>query len=444
MIPKVRQMRLAALVLFAAGTAGAYPLDGVDRTKIGRLTGYTNKQAADRGVKLPKGALLDTADVDLHLTGKGRDWDLNAVEKDSFLQTSVDSIFKTRHASYAIAVADFTDPNNIAWAGRQEDYQQYPGSVGKTVTMVGYFDALARAFPSTEKRAAVLRDHVVEATEWVQWDSHKVPHFDPATGKNKHGAIRPGQSFRMSEWIDHMVSPSANAAGATVWKEAMLLRHFGSAYPVTAEQERAFFKETSKTELTRLSLAVSEDALKAVGLDTASIRQGSFWTKHGKSVVPGVKSYGSPRELLRLLVRIEQGRLVDEWSSREMKRYLYMTKKRYRYAYPRELRDAAVYFKSGSLYSCQAEEGFRCGKYKGNVKNFMNSIAIIESPANPKEGETQYRYAVALMSNILRKNSAWDHARLAAAVEEAVRTRGQVSVVEKGSSGDINDAGASL
>ena len=33
-----------------------------------------------------------------------------------------------------------------------------------------------------------------------------------------------------------------------------------------------------------------------------------------------------------------------------MKRYLYMTKKRYRYVYAPELANAAVYFKSGSFY----------------------------------------------------------------------------------------------
>ena len=73
----------------------------------------------------------------------------------------------------------------------------------------------------------------------------------------------------------------------------------------------------------------------------------------------------------------------------------------------------------------------------------MNSIALIESPARPKEGEKQYRYIAVLMSNVLRKNSAWDHARLAAAVEEAVRTRQAVTVDESGKSSTVSDAGKS-
>ena len=70
-----------------------------------------------------------------------------------------------------------------------------------------------------------------------------------------------------------------------------------------------------------------------------------------------------------------------------MKRYLYMTKKRYRYAYAPELANAAIYFKSGSFYQCVEEEGFSCGKYRGNGKNLMNSIAIVESPGS--EGKTK-------------------------------------------------------
>ncbi len=93
--------------------------------------------------------------------------------------------------------------------------------------------------------------------------------------------------------------------------------------------------------------------------------------------------------------------MVDAWSSLEMKRYLYMTKKRYRYVYAPELAEAAVYFKSGSFYKCRPEEGFTCAKYSGNVENLMNSVAIIESPA--ARGPDQKRYIVALLSNVLQR-----------------------------------------
>jgi hypothetical protein len=68
-----------------------------------------------------------------------------------------------------------------------------------------------------------------------------------------------------------------------------------------------------------------------------------------------------------------------------------------------------VYFKSGSLFQCAPEAGFTCKPYAGNVKNYMNSAAIIESPAQ----ERQLHYLSTLVTNILRKNSAAEHQALA-------------------------------
>ena len=152
-------------------------------------------------------------------------------------------------------------------------------------------------------------------------------------------------------------------------------------------------------------------------------------------------SRASPRELARWLLRLEQGRLVDAWSSLEMKRYLYMTKRRYRYVYAPELAQAAVYFKSGSLYRCVPEAGYRCGKYLGNAQNAMNSVVIVESPARA-EG-TRKRYLVALTSDVRKINSAWDHSRLGAAIEEIVRSRQPVKLREAGSAQEIERSGMS-
>jgi len=167
----------------------------------------------------------------------------------------------------------------------------------------------------------------------------------------------------------------------------------------------------------------------------SDLQQGSMWTRTGKRYVPGLPSYATPRTLAQLTFRLEQGRLVDPWSSLEMKRYLYMTKRRYRYAYAPELAGAAIYFKSGSFYQCRPEEGYRCGKYQGNAKNFMNAVTIVEWPG------TRTRYLVAMMSNVLKVNSAWDHARLAVAIDAAVRTRASVKVKETGTREEVESAG---
>ncbi|MGD2112812.1 MAG: hypothetical protein PVI50_05450, partial [Gammaproteobacteria bacterium] len=91
--------------------------------------------------------------------------------------------------------------------------------------------------------------------------------------------------------------------------------------------------------------------------------------------------------------------------------------RRIRYASSPALHDAAVYFKSGSLYRCEPEEGYTCRKYMGNRDNLMNSVAIVESPA----GEPQMYYMVALTSNVLKKNSAVDHQTFATRVHRLLK-----------------------
>jgi hypothetical protein len=120
---------------------------------------------------------------------------------------------------------------------------------------------------------------------------------------------------------------------------------------------------------------------------------------------------------MKFLLRMEQGRLVDTFSSHEMKRLTYMTERRIRYASSPALSDAAVYFKSGSLYKCAP--GSPCPKYRGTVINFMNSVAIVESPA----GSRPLYYLVALMSNVRGKNSAVDHQTLATRLHPLIENR---------------------
>lgn len=437
-VPTVAVLALLALLRPLPPAAG-YPLDGGGLTGIRRLEGYLGAQQAAGGARLPAGALLGVADIRLNLLDAAA-WDLEPAARDPELQAALEAIFRNRHPSYGVAVIDVTDPAAPVWAGVREERTQLPGSVGKVLCMTALFDGLARAFPAVAERQRLLRERFVVADSWAVGDPHTVPKYDPASGVNRFSVVVPGDRFALSEWVDHMISASANSAGAMVWREAMLLRAFGADYPPSPERAAAFFRDTPRSELTRLSQVVIDEPLAAAGIDLDQLQQGTFWTRASQAAIPGISSFASPRELARLLLRIEQGRLVDEWSSLEMKRYLYMTKKRYRYAYPPELAAAAVYFKSGSFYKCAAEEGFQCGKYKGNVQNLMNSIAIVESPA--ERVPEQKRYIVALISDVLKVNSAWDHSRLAAAIEEVIQTRKPVQVRERGSDAQLRDAGS--
>jgi hypothetical protein len=202
-----------------------------------------------------------------------------------------------------------------------------------------------------------------------------------------------------------MLSASSNAAASMVMKQLILMTHFGPSYPVTEAESDTFFRETPRKELSSILERALQGPITRNGLDVEQLRQGGFFTWKGKQLVPGTSSHASPRELIRFLLRLEQGKLVDVFSSREIKRLLYMTQRRIRYASAPALAEAAVYFKSGSLYKCTPEPDFECKKYHGNVLNMMNSVAIVESPAKGRD----HFYMTVVMSNILRKNSAVEH-----------------------------------
>lgn len=412
---------LAGAGALAVDAAATYPLSGYEHTGIRRLWAYDAIEREELpGRKLPAGAMMPLDAVRLRLL-EHTDFDIDdATPRDAELQEGVERLLAGREGDTSIALLDLTDPDNLRYAAVAETDTYLPGSVGKLLVALGFMDALARAYPDADRRLQLLRNTWIVADGFVETDSHTVPVVDIDEGTLTNRPIRQGDRFTLFEWLDHMLSPSSNAAGATVWKEAMLLRHFGNSFPPTAEQERAYLHETEKSQLTADSLAVIEDQLTALDLSTDQLRQGTLYTRGATAVVPGVSSHASPRELLRLMIRLEQGRVVDEFSSLELKRLLYYTKNRYRYAVSRALNDAAVYFKSGSYYRCREEPGFQCSQYAGNVDNYMNSVTVVEKPAMPEPGQAQRVYISVLMSNVLRKNSAEDHRDLATDIDALI------------------------
>ena len=407
-------IRLVTLivVLMLSGFCTAYPLDGYEETGIRRVEGFRMMTAGEiKGRKQPPGARLLTSQVDLRLLEYR---DLELPEPDPALTSRIKDLLGSEADRYGISVLDLSDKDNPVYAEYRGDYRQNVGSVGKLVGALGYFQALADAWPDNlEKRSEILKNTSITADHFSHTDHHKIKLFDLENKKMIRRPVKDGDQGSVWEYLDWMLSVSSNAAAAMVMRDAMLLRQYGQDYPPAEEEIKRFFKQTPRKELTALYKRTFWDPVTQNGLDIEQLRQGSFFTRTGKKLVSGGgSSYGTSRSLMQLLLRIEQGKLVDEWSSRQLKRLLYMTEHRIRYASSPALKDSAVYFKSGSLYSCKKEEGFKCGKYKGNVRNYMNSIAIIESPA----GENRLHYIVTLISNVLRKNSAVDHQTLATRV----------------------------
>jgi hypothetical protein len=401
----------------AAGAAAAYPLDGYEQTGIRRLeANRLAQQGAIKDVKQPPGALLGLKDVDLRLLGQT--YDLPAPDPEFTRQVA--GILTGSMDDYGLAVLDLTDPARPRYAEHRADYKQNVGSVGKLIVVLALMQALADTYPNdVEARKRILKTTVVTADGFSQSDHHTVRIFDPKTKALTRRAVQVGDRATLYEWLDWMLSPSSNSAAGMVMREAMLIRHFGTAYPPSEAEIRRFFDETPKKELTVLFEKTFYEPVTRNGLNLDLLRQGSFFTATGKQKVPGPgDSYGSARELMRYLLRMEQGRLVDEFSSREIKRLLYVTERRIRYASSPALAGAAVYFKSGSLYECAREAGFTCRPYAGNVKNYMNSTAIIESPA----AERKLYYMSTLVTNILRKNSASEHQALATRLQQLIES----------------------
>jgi hypothetical protein len=368
--------------------------------------------------RLPWGAKLNEAEIKLRLQGINESYDISAsTPVEPVLQSGLREILKNRDPHYSVAILDITDPKQPRYAAVQSDSLYPPGSIGKLLIMTGLFDQLARVFPNTKDRLRVLKNTNVTADDFALRDTHEVPLYNQDTNKISYKIIKPGDTFNLWEWVDHMVSPSANAAASMVWKQVMLIDQFKTAYPVSKPQVDAYFKDTKKSLLSQQSVRVLRDPLSAVDMPEEEIRQGTMFTGGGQRAVPGVSSYITPKQMLRWLLKMEQGKLVDGWSSLEMKKLMYFTRRRYRYASSPALDSAAVYFKSGSLYSCRPEPGFRCKKYMGNAKNFLNSVAIVESPAG---SPNPCVYLVALCSNVLRINSAVEHQTIATEIQEMI------------------------
>jgi len=407
-IPKLVLCGAALWFLMISSRGWSYPLDGYGYTGIARLEAYRlAMEGKVRAPRQPAGALLTSSQVDLRLLDRN---DFSIPAADPQFGASLEALLGEEADRYALAILDLTNPEQPRYAAHQDSLRANPGSVGKILIALGVFQALADVYPDNiDARLNILRNTVITADEFIQSDHHVVPVWQPGESRVRYPKIQIGDRASLWTYLDWMLSASSNAAASMVLKHLMLLVHHGPAYPVSEAEAQQFFKTASKKELTALLARSLQDPVVRNGLDLDQLRQGSFFTWKGKQLVPGTTSYATPQELLRWLIKLEQGKLVDVFSSREIKRLLYMTQRRIRYAASPALEDAAVYFKSGSLYKCQPEPGFTCRAYEGNVENRLNSAAIIEAPA----AERQLYYMVTVMSNVLRKNSAVVHQTLA-------------------------------
>ncbi|MBV7267618.1 serine hydrolase [Winogradskyella luteola] len=413
-----------------------YPIDGYERTGIKRL--YQIQKMIEDSIpynRIPIGAYKKLDEIKLNLTSVKDSLDIILLENKDFAKR-INSLFPS--GSYSAAVLDMSNPNNLQYAEYRENVGYQPGSVGKIAVMNAVFYQLAKICPdSWEDRVMYLKDIKVSSRYWGTGDHHTIPIYDIEKDKLIKRQVIASDEFSLYEWLDHMVSVSNNGAASVMYREAMLMAAFGADYVnLTETQAEEYFKETPRDSLTNLANTVVNEPLRELGITEEEWRLGGMFTREPSKYV-GRKggSIGTPKGLMKYLVSLEQGKVIDEESSLEMKRLLYITDRRIRYAKSPRLDSAAVYFKSGSYYKCDRKKDPNCKSYAGNVFNYMNSVIIVEH-------DNGVKYIVCLMTNVLNKNSAGAHMYLASKIDDLItldNSKPEVKEVPYISDGDTDN-----
>ena len=413
-----------AFLLSFTNASIAYPIDGYPETEIRRLEYYRLAEIGEiKGKKILEGAKLNRDQVVPRLLDNAGSTEISselpAINKE--FSTQIRRSIAQQPQNYSVAVLDLSDPDNPIYAEHNGGYVDNVGSVGKILVGVAFFAKLKEIYPNdVEQRRSILKNTIVTADIYSTGDHHKVRFWDVDKKSLSRRPIRQGDKANLYEYLDWAFSPSSNSAAAMMQRELVLLSHFKERYPVAEAEVQEFLKTTKKTELGKIFLAGMIEPLKQLGIDTEKLRQGSFFTRAGKNRVIGTNSVGNTRELVKLLYLMEKGQLLDEFSSTELKRLLYSTERRIRYASHPTLNPFAVYFKSGSLYSCKPEEGFKCGKYKGNKRNVLASVAIVETPEESAANKLKHHYIAVVQSKVLKVNSAIAHQTLALRIHRLI------------------------
>lgn len=392
-----------------------YPIDGYERTGMRRLLYWNLVEDETLKGRTPKaGAYKKLDEIELHLADLPRYDSLGSLPPlDEELQEQLTKLFPYR-ANYSMTLLQLTPNGEPRYAAHKAERQYQPGSVGKLAVLTAIFCELQNMFPDDfDKRAELLKNRMVTGREFAVYDHHTIPVFNAQDSTFRKRRANQKDVFSLYEWIDHMVSVSNNGAASVVWREALLMREFQKDYlSLTEDEADEYFATADRRELAEFGQSIVNDPLREHGIQRDEWRLGTMFTRGASAIVPPKGgSTGTPKGLMKWMLMLEMGDMIDPWSSLEMKRLIYLTDRRIRYASNKGLDSTAVYYKSGSLYKCDRDKEPNCGKYAGNVYNYMNSVAIVERPDS-------VAYMSCLMTNVLRRNSAWDHNRLAGQVDD--------------------------
>ena len=266
--------------------AGAYPLDGYEKTGIGRVEAQRLVQIGEKpGKKRPSGELLPLEMVDLRLL-EHREMELP--EPDPKLTARLKKLLGPEADRYGMTLLDLSDLENPRYAEWNGHQRQNPGSVGKIMVALAIFQALADIYPDDiAARENVLRTSMITADIFSVSDHHSVPFWNPETRTVSKRPIKQGDTASLWTYLDWMMSPSSNSAAAMNEKTLVSITHFGKRYPVSPEEEQKFFDDTPKKQLSEIFLKAIQDPVTRNGMDIEAAAPGQLLHPPGQEADPG-------------------------------------------------------------------------------------------------------------------------------------------------------------
>ena len=461
----IAPLLISSILVATPFAARAYPVDDYKRTGISRLRWqYGIEYEGKHGRKMVPGGRWTADMIQLRMLEKGRDFEITPeTPKDPALQADLEEILrKWSWRRYNVAILDITDPLKPRYAGVNEHETQTPGSVAKIEVAAAMLEQLKQRFPDVAKREELLRTHKVTADDWAKSDSHEVPvPYGENLEKASSRKIRTGDTFTLWEWMDHALSASNNSAASTLWREATLMKLLGDQYP-PEKYDAELWKKWDKETLTAASFDVVDKPLVDAGIDPEVMRLRLYFTTGANRYIKSKSCGATPFTIIQWMLKVEQGRMVDEFSSLELKKMLYLTRRRVRYFYTKTLNDFGAFFKTGSLY--RFSENAERIQYQGDLVNVLNAMVEVDTTPPPPEPivdhvkqektgatvptkvdgitaaapvvakaekkATPHVYIIAVMSNELKRNAALDHAKLAEAIHEIVTKDRTASATE--------------
>jgi len=165
----MRAALVGLVVLLAAGPAAAYPIDAWKDTGIARLEAFRLAQEGEvQGIVLYWGAQLYTPEIQLRLSARPP---FKPPAPDADFTQKLVEVLGDDADGYGIAVIDISDPDAPLYAAHQPDRLQNPGSVGKIMVGLAWFQALADIYPDdVAARRKILRETIITHMGEDAWD----------------------------------------------------------------------------------------------------------------------------------------------------------------------------------------------------------------------------------------------------------------------------------